>query len=97
LMDLVYYSSIKGTDSTGATSKTQLTEVTDKLAIGEMFEDFIDPIARRAALAIVPQLRGDSQWYGVYNQEWTEMMKTLGRSFPRKRTMVQNYQHKLRR
>lgn len=96
-MDLVYYSSIKGTDAAGTTNKTQLTADDDKLSIGEFFEDYTDAIARRVALAIMPQLKGDPQWYGVYTQEWNEMMKTLSRTYPRKRTQVQHYQTKIRR
>lgn len=96
-MDLIYYSSIKGTNAAGTSNVTQLTAADDKLAIGEMFEDWIDPIARRAALSIMPQLKGDPQWYGVYTQEWNDLMKTLGRSYPRKRSMINTYKHKLLR
>jgi hypothetical protein len=96
-MDLVYYSSIKGTDTTGATTKTQLTELSDKLAIGEMFEDYVDAIAKKAAINIWPSLKGDKEFYLDLKTDFNDLMRTLGRVYPRKRLQVNNLRHKLRR
>lgn len=96
-MDLIYYSSIKGTDSTGATAKQLLDTASDKVTIGEFFYDYIDVIARRAALNIYPQLRGDKEWYTTYVADLNDCIKTLGRSYPRKRTANNIYRHKIKR
>lgn len=96
-MDLIYYSSYKGTDTTGATNKVLLDTVTDKLSIGEMFQDYRGIIAKKAAIILWPQLRGDAQTLIIKKQEFEEEMKTLARSFPRKRGMMNALTHKLRR
>jgi len=84
-MDLVYYTRYKGTDATGVTNKINLTTASDIVRIGNYFDDYQDIIARRAALSLSPQLRGDKDFYAVYASDFAEMMKTLGRRFPRKR------------
>lgn len=96
-MDLVYYSSYKGTDTTGATNKILLDTVTDKIGIGEMFQDYRGIIAKKAAIILWPQLRGDANTLIIKKQEFDEEMKTLSRSFPRKRSMTGSYSHKLMR
>lgn len=84
-LELGFYSSYKGTDSTGATQKTTLNVITDIVGIGNMYNDFIDIIARKAALILFPQLRGDKEYYSVFVTDFNDMLRTLSRTFPRKR------------
>ena len=96
-MDLVYYSAYKGTDTTGVTSKILLDTVTDKVGIGEMFQDYRGLIAKRTAISLWPQLRGDPNMLMVKKQEFEEEMRTLSRSFPRKRTMQNTMRTSIKR
>lgn len=96
-MDLMYYSSIKGTDTTGATNKTMLTEDSDIILLGEVGEDLIDLVARKAALNVYPQLRGDKEFYNVYTSDLKDAVKMYGRIYPRKRTQVATFRTALRR
>lgn len=95
-IDVGYYSSNKGTDSTGATNKTTLDTTTDLVGIGSMYDDFIDIIARKAALNLYPQLKGDKDFYTVFVSEFNDTMRTLSRTFPRKRLQGQST-HKIER
>lgn len=96
-MELIFYTSIKGTDSTGAVTKTYLDDLSDKLLIGDFFDDYIDVIARKTAINIWPQLIGDKEFYIDFKNDWNDMLKTLGRVYPRKRTMINSYRHRLMR
>jgi len=97
LIDHVYYSAIKGTDTTGATSKTQLTELSDILSFGSFAEDLVTPIAMQAALYIAPSLRGDKEFYSMYRQDFVEILKTWARRYPRKRIQNNHFNTILRR
>jgi len=96
-MDLIYYSSDKGTDTTGVTTKQILTTASDIVKIGDFFYDYVDLIARKAALNLYPQLRGDKEWYSTYVADLNDAMKTMSRIFPKKRTMINTYKHKIKR
>lgn len=96
-MDFIYYSSIKGTDSTGTTNKTTLTDVTDILSISGQYEDLAEPIAQRAAVLLWPQLKGDKEQYLILKNELKENMKSFARRWPRKRTQNNYYRHVFRR
>jgi hypothetical protein len=96
-MKLVYYSSYKGTDSTGATNKIILDTVSDIVAIGDYFPDYIGLIAERAAIQMWNQLKGDKTAYSMLVSKFNDDMKTWGRVYPRKRSMINTYSTKLRR
>lgn len=86
LMEMIYYSAIKGTDSTGTVDRIILEDGSDILSFGSIAPDLIMPIALKAALILWPQLRGDSTFWQMYSSEYTDTMKTLGRTYPRQRT-----------
>lgn len=96
-MDLVYYTSIKGTDTTGVTNKTMLTQDSDIINLGDIGEDLVDLLARKAALNVYPQLRGDKEFYSVYTADLKDLIRVYGRIYPRKRTQVATYRHTLKR
>ncbi len=86
-MDVLYYSAIKGTDSTGATDKIILDESDDIVAFGPYAPDLILPIALKAATILWPQLRADLNFLMVYKQDCEETLKLFGRTYPRQRSM----------
>lgn len=83
LVNLIYYSAYKGTDSTGAVEKILLTDLTDKVSFGSYAPDLILPIALKAALILWPQLRGDINFLQVYKADCEDTMKLFSRSYPR--------------
>lgn len=85
LMDLVYYSAYKGTDSTGTIPKIILTANTDILAFGSYAPDLINVIALKAATFLWPQLRADISFMQNYKQDFTESLLLYGKNYPRKR------------
>lgn len=95
-MDLLYYTNIKGTDTTGVTNKPILDMATDKVAFGEMFPDYIDLVAMQASIRLYPQLKGDKDFYAALTNDMKEWIKTMTRTYPRKRLQGQ-YSHYLRR
>lgn len=86
-LDLVYLSAYKGTDSTGATNKIFLTDPADIPSIASVIPDFIDPIAYRAAMILVPQLMSNEAFRQAYKEEMTDVMAVYGRQWPRKRVL----------
>ena len=84
-LDLIYYSNYKCTDSTGTVDKLNFTSADDIALFGNYAPDLIGPIARRAALELMPQLRQDKEWYREYKIEVNEAIKIWGRTYPRKR------------
>lgn len=87
LMDLVYLTSYKGTDTTGATSKIFLTDPADIPAFGNFVPDMIDVVAYRAAIILVPQILSNAEFRQMYIAESEEVMKVVGKSWPRKRVI----------
>jgi len=83
LVNLIYYSAYKGTDTTGATDKILLTELTDIVSFGAYAPDLILPIALKASLILWPQLRGDINFLQVYKSDSEDTMKLFSRSYPR--------------
>jgi hypothetical protein len=83
-LELVYKTSIKGTDSTGAVNKTTLTEVTDIVKLGH--DDLAELVAHKAALRIWPTLKGDKEFWAAYRQLEKELLGDFARRYPRKRT-----------
>lgn len=96
-IDLVYRSKYKGTDTTGATYKIDLDTDSDKLLIGELFPDFAELVAKKAALNLYPTIRGDVNMYTIMRQEFEDEMKTQGRIFPRRRGQVSYDRTRLQR
>ena len=95
LLDLVYRSSYKGANANG-TSLTAFTAVTDTIAICDYSEQFLDLIARRAAMQLWPSLRADQGWYQLYQSDMKEMMRDWGMRYPRRRN-PKTHDTKLRR
>lgn len=78
-MDLLHYTNIKGTDADGD-DISKITATTDNI---NLEDDFIEPLALKATLYVFPQLRGDVNFMEIYKQDYTDMLKTWGRSRPR--------------
>lgn len=95
-MDLVMYTNIKGTDTTGLTEKTELTLPTDILLFSGDYDDFADLVAQRAAINLYPQLRGDKEAFILFKQDFNDNLKTFGRRWPRKRNQG-TFRHSLKR
>lgn len=87
-MNLVYYSQYKGTDSTGMTKKIILTELTDLPTFMQFFPDFINMIALRAAVILMPQISGDKDFMKMYGDQYLDVMADLGKVYPRKRVVT---------
>ncbi len=94
-MDLIYYTRYKGTSS-GGTNKIHLTTASDLLRIGDYFDDYIELISQGAALRCLPSLRGDKEFFGVFKADFEDMIRVLGKRFPRKRVQG-SFSHHLRR
>lgn len=84
-MDCIYYSSYKGTDSTGVTPKIILTEDQDIVSFGDYAPDLVYPIALKAATIISPQLRFDADFQVMYKSDFEDVIKLLSRTYPRSR------------
>jgi len=95
-MDLVHYTNKKGTDSTGATDKTELTAPDDILYYSGDYDEYTDLIAQQAGIILWPQLRGDKEQYTILKQDFKENLKSFARAWPRKRMMGQ-FRHSLKR
>jgi hypothetical protein len=94
-MDLVYNSSYKGYVA-NSSPKTDIlvfnypigtANNSDILYFGDYAPDLIDPIAKKAAVGLYPQLRQDKDFMGEYKQEVEELVKIFGRIYPRTRKM----------
>lgn len=85
IMELVYYTQIKGTNAAGTVQKIILDELTDKPTFMQFFPDFINMIALRAARILMPQLSADKEFMEMYRQDYVNEMKSLGKIYPRKR------------
>jgi hypothetical protein len=83
-LELIYLSSIKGTNSSGATNKTILDDLTDLADLGH--DDCRELVARRASLTLYPSLRANPEWYGEYVRQMKETLGDFARRWPRKRT-----------
>lgn len=86
-MNLVFYSQYKGTDATGLVKKIYLDSISDKPTFMQFFPDFQNMIALRAAYILMPQLSGDKDFMAMYKNDYQEVMKDLGRIYPRKRSV----------
>lgn len=86
-MDLIYYTQIKGTSADGITQKIILTDLTDLPTFMQFFPDFINMIALRAAYILMPQLSGDKDFMQMYKGDYEEVMKDLGKIYPRRRAV----------
>lgn len=95
-MDLIYITRNKGTDTTGVTAKNLLTVGSDILRIGEYFDNYLDLIAKKAALILMPQLKGDLDYWSALKNEFKDDLRDASRAFPRKRLQGTS-RHSLRR
>lgn len=85
LMNLVYYSQYKGTSADGLTKKIILDDLTDLPSFMQFFPDFINMVALRAAYILMPQLSSDKDFITMYRRDYLEILKDLGKIYPRKR------------
>jgi hypothetical protein len=90
LMDFVYFSSYKGTDTTGTTKKILLDTASDILGFGSFAPDLILPICIKAALILWPQLRADPTFYSIYQTDFKDTIALYGKRYPRTRNPVAN-------
>lgn len=81
LMDLYYYSTIKGTDVNG-NPISKFSALTDGMSYDY---DFIEPIALRAAFYAMPSLRADPAFMQLYKSEFTDFVRLYSRSHPKQR------------
>lgn len=86
-LNLVYLSSYKATDTTGATLKVMVDTDTDIMLFGNYVPDLIGPIALRAAYILMPQARGDKDFMAMYKQDCEDVLKLWGQTYPRQRTV----------
>ena len=97
-MDLVYNSAYKGYTAASINSnpKTDILVFNypntsannqDYLYFGDYAPDLIDPICKKAAISLYPQLRQDKDFMGEYKQEVEELIKIFGKIYPRVRKM----------
>ena len=86
-MNFVYLTSNKGTDVTGATTKTFLDSVDDIPAFSLFCPDIIDVIAFRAAVILVPQIVDNADFRKMHLNEQEHLMTVFGKSWPRKRVI----------
>ena len=96
-LDLVFYSSYKGTNAAGTSNKIILDTLADIATFGSSYPDLIDPIAQRSAINLWPQLRGDKDAYALLKADLNENMKGFSKRLPRKRTQNASFRHILRR
>ena len=80
-MDLVYYTRIKGTSSTG-TALYDFTVSTDKFTFGYQDSQIKNVLAMQTAIMISPQILQGNEWM---KEQLGEMTIALRRRFPRKR------------
>lgn len=86
-MNALYYSSVKGTNAAGDEDKVILDDDGDILSFGSYAPDLILPIAIKAALYLAPQLIMDANFQVLYKDEFENVMKLMGRTYPRARTV----------
>ena len=84
-LNAIYYSSYKGTDTTGATPKIILDNPSDIVSFGNYAPDLQYPIALFAATILSPQLRFEENFMIMYKQQFTEVITLLSRTYPRQR------------
>lgn len=84
-MDLIYLTSYKGTDSTGATNKVFLNNVTDIPAFANFMPDMLDAVAMIAATKLAPQILSNPAFKEMYEQDAQHLIRVVGKSWPRKR------------
>lgn len=83
-MNLIYKTAYVGATETEE-SITKFTLPTDTVRICDYSSVFDDLIARRAALSLFPGLRGDINFYQVYQSEMKDVVRDWGLRFPKKR------------
>jgi hypothetical protein len=84
---VVYWSAYKGTDSTGVTKKILLDTPSDICSFGSFAPDLLYPISLKAATILNPQLRADKDFQSMYRQDYEDVLKVMGRSYPRTRSI----------
>ena len=78
-MELVFYTNKKGVNANGDPI-SKITTVSDEI---DLDEDFIEPLAVKAAGYAWPQLKGSAEYWMLYKAEWTDFLKTMGRTRPK--------------
>jgi hypothetical protein len=94
-VNLIYTSNYKGTSAAGVAKKV-LNAPTDILAFSDLYDDYADLVAQRAAINLWAQLRGDNNEYVNLVRDFRLNMRSFTKRYPRRR--VQGvFRHKLRR
>lgn len=94
-VQMFFISSIKGTDTSG-NPKKDLDNPTDILSFSDMYDDYADIIAQRAAITLWTQIRGDIEAFMVLRQDFRENMLSFTKQYPRRRVQG-SFKHKLKR
>jgi hypothetical protein len=84
-MDVVYYSSQKGTNQAGTVPKVILDEDSDIVSFGAYAPDLVYPIALKAASILQPQLRFNPEFYAMYKADFIDVLTLMSRTYPRQR------------
>lgn len=84
-VDLIYYSNYKCTNGNTSALQKDFVNTNDIALFGNYAPDLVGPIARRAALELMPQLRQDKDWFGEYKTEVADAVKMWGKTYPRQR------------
>jgi len=87
LIDIIYYSNYKGKDSSG-NFLLNLQNDTDVPLFDSIAPDLILPIALRAAFYLAPQLKTNVEFTTLFFQEAENVIRNLGRAYPRKRCIT---------
>jgi hypothetical protein len=83
-LNLSFYNFFKGTNSDGD-DIVYLTDDTDMVSFGDIAPSLLDAVAIRAAMKLFPQLRGDASFWNMYKADFSDVVKALGKTFPRTR------------
>jgi hypothetical protein len=84
LIDVIYYSNYKGKNASG-NFVLNLQNNTDVPLFDSIAPDLILPIVLRAAFYLAPQLKTNVEFTTLFFQEAENVIKNLGRAYPRKR------------
>jgi hypothetical protein len=85
LIDAIYYSAYKGTDTTGTVPKLILDTASDICSFGSIAPDLILPICLKAAATLSPQILASPEFQAIWKADFLEAMLVFGRVYPRQR------------
>jgi len=89
LIDAIYYSAYKGTDTTGTVLKLILDTASDICSFGSIAPDLILPICLKAAATLSPQILASPEFQAIWKADFLEAMLVFGKVYPRIRATGQ--------